>query len=404
MIDPKLKEYCNTALQEEYIDAVNEHGTIRKAAKALGHYSHTTISDAIQKIKGRAAQAGYAPDADFNRPVIPGFATKRVSTAKKVTFEDGTEGYQWHIQERERQSLEVLQESLRDVFADIQPCKPIRPPQHCKSMLASCYLIGDSHIGMYAYGLETGSDDYDVGIGEGLLISATQRLVARSPDSQVGYLINLGDFLHVNDSTSTTPNSKHLLDSDGRLGRIARHAGVLLKTLIELMLQKHERVVVINARGNHDPDASLWLNEICRAYFCNEPRVEIKNNLNKFVWFTFGNNLVVTHHGDKINWQRMYEAVTKNLHNEWGRCKYRFGWTGHLHHEESKEIGGMKFERFGVLPPPDAWHASLGYGAERTMTCIVLHKERGRDTRIEVNADEIKDDLLPNESGVAHDI
>ncbi|TNF08539.1 MAG: hypothetical protein EP323_01265 [Gammaproteobacteria bacterium] len=262
--------------------------------------------------------------------------------------------------------------------------EPTKAPKDADADLMSCYLIGDHHFGMYAWSEETGGDDYDTDISSELLMQTTRRLVDRSPNAETGVLINVGDFLHANDTTSQTPSSKHALDTDGRMGRVGRLAGLLLKALIHRMLKKHKKVVVINARGNHDPDASMWLNEVVRAYFHNEPRVEVKDNFSKFVWFDFGQNLIVVHHGDKIRRSQMYEAVTRNLSEQWGKCKHRFGWTGHIHHKDAEEVGGMMFESWGVLAPPDAWHAASGYVAERSMTCVVLHKERGEEIRYKV--------------------
>ena len=31
----------------------------------------------------------------------------------------------------------------------------------------------------------------------------------------------------------------------------------------------------MNVRGNHDPDAALWLNEVMRLYFEDDPRVHV---------------------------------------------------------------------------------------------------------------------------------
>ena len=61
-----------------------------------------------------------------------------------------------------------------------------------------------------------------------------------------------------------------------------------------------------------------------QMYFENDKRVRVFDNFNKFVWFQFGKNLVVTHHGDKINGARLYESITKisaELRPE--LCRYR---------------------------------------------------------------------------------
>lgn len=237
---------------------------------------------------------------------------------------------------------------------------------------------------MYAWGPETGNDDYDTDISAKILTEVTAKLVASSPDSEIGALVNVGDFLHANDTTSQTPASKAVLDTDGRMGRVARRAGLLLKSLIDQMLLKHKKVIVLNARGNHDPDASMWLNEVIKAYYFTEKRVNVLDNFSKFIWFEHGKNLVVVHHGDKIKRSQMYEAITRNLRDQWGMAKHVFGWTGHIHHKQQEEVGGMLFESWNVLAPPDSWHAGAGYGSERSMTCVVLHRELGEQVRYKV--------------------
>lgn len=379
--DKQLAAYAQNPRQAEIYKAYCEKGSGVKAGKALG-ISHQTVSSSIRSLKKRAAKSGYAPDYDMTRPAAPGYGTKRISTAYG---RDGEVVLQWHIQEPERAALEearqeiiqVLKEDLKGLYARVDA------PDGCDSNLLSCYLIGDHHFGMYAWGEETGQGDYDTEISEKLLIDTAKRLVARSPNSETGALVNVGDFLHANGSAAETFAGTPV-DVDGRMGRVGRMAGLLLKTVICLLLKKHKKVIVVNARGNHDTDSSLWLNEIIRAYFCDEPRVQVMDNFNKFIHFEFGKNLIVVHHGDKIKPDRIYQAVTRNLPDSWGRCPYRYGWTGHIHHKESHEIGGMLFESWNVLPPPDAWHSNSGYGSGRSMTCVVLQKEGGEDIRFKV--------------------
>jgi hypothetical protein len=157
------------------------------------------------------------------------------------------------------------------------------------------------------------------------------------------------------------------------------------------MLEKHKKVMVVNARGNHDPDASLFLNTAIQMYFENDPRVEVLDNFNKFVWFRFGKNLVVTHHGDKINANRLYEAITKNLRKEFGESDHVYAYLGHIHHRDAKEVGHMHVEHFGVLPPSDSWANGSGFVSERTMTCIVLHKDFGEEARLKVTAERLNE-------------
>src|SRR5690625_7800879 len=78
IIDEQLKKYA-TERQAEYIDAVNEHGGIRRAARALG-VGHSAIIQAIDRLKRSASRRGYSPEHDMVHPVPEGFIAKGVST------------------------------------------------------------------------------------------------------------------------------------------------------------------------------------------------------------------------------------------------------------------------------------------------------------------------------------
>lgn len=380
--------FCLSDRQKQIVELSAKGLSLREIAKEIGG-NHANIHKSMQAIEKRAAKHGYAPDADLTHSTAPGFTTKRVSTAYG---EDGSIKLQWHIQEPEKIALEQMVnqfvDGLRDELKNFH--KPIAKPAKTQNDLMACYLVGDHHLGMYAWGEEAG-EDWDVDKSEKILESAVDRLVKSAPEATVGTLINLGDFFHIQDSTSTTAASKHLLDSDGRWGRTIRAGTHLLKRLVIRMLEKHKYVQVINARGNHDPDAALFLNTALQMYFENDKRVKVLDNFNKFVWFQFGQNLVVTHHGDKINATRLYEAITRNLRREWGESKRCYCWLGHIHHKQitTKEQGGMVLEHFNTLPSVDAWHNESGYGADRSMTCIVLHEEYGEITRLTVTAEEL---------------
>ena len=381
-----LKEFC-TDRQLEIVEAVIKYPNKQLAANALG-VSRSTVRNAIKGVEKKAAANGVAPNRDVNHRTMEGFNAKFVTS--RYDGEGNLQG-QYVRQEREKFDIEAMLEDFWDGLKDELKGlhKPIPKPADTVDKLMNCYMIGDHHLGMYAWSKQTGEDSYDTDIGVDILESAIDSLVARSPDSRHGLLVNLGDFFHSNNIKSET-GSGTPLDSDGRYGRTVRMGINLVKRLIVRLLQKHEVVTVLNVRGNHDPDAALWLNEALKMYFADDPRVTIPDNYDKFTHLEFGNSLIVTHHGDKINPQRIYESVTRKLAVEWGRSKYRFGWLGHLHHKEAKEIGGMMFEQWNVLAAPDAWHSGSGFGSSRSMTCVVLSEEYGEDSRVIINPDRIE--------------
>ena len=380
-------EFCNTEYQRKIINLHMQGLTFAAMGRELSR-DPKTISEIINKVHARAALGGVAPDQNLNRQVAPGFTTKRVSTAYNM---DGDIVLQWHIQEPERQKIEELiaqfVEGFKDELTGIHT--PFDAPTGTDDDLMVSYIIGDHHLGMLAHHSETMGDDYDVKISQTLLESAIERLVGSAPAGEVGVLVNLGDFMHINDSTSSTPNSKNLLDSDGRYSKTIRAASNVIKRTVLRMLEKHNEVWLVNVRGNHDPDAALWLNEVMRLYFEEDPRVKVFDNASKFIWWQWGKNLIVTHHGDRIKMSNLHGSIVSNLRHEWGSSDHTFVWTGHIHHKNQEEYGGALFESWNILAPADAWHAGSGYAASRSMTCVILHKSFGEQGRLKANIQEL---------------
>ena len=382
-----FEDHAKTDLQKKVAALMDKGFTTSDIAQRLG-LDTSNCSKYIRQLRGKAALAGDSPEHGLTHPVAPGFTTRRVSTMYNA---EGGVTAQWHIQEPEKQRIEeFVEEFVKSYSEDLKglhkPQKRISKSTSDKDHMA-CYMIGDHHLGMYSWGEETGLD-WDADKSEEALADAIDRLVsAQAGDPKYGALINLGDFFHANDTTSMTPASKALLDTDGRFGRVIRIAARLYKRIIARMLEKHEEVIVFNVRGNHDPDVSLLINELLKGFYETDKRVTVVDNYNKFLWKKWGQNLIILHHGDKINQERLYESITTNLAKEWGETSYRVCWTGHLHSKLSVDKGGLNFERWNVLPPADAWHNALGFAspeAMRTVSCVVLHREYGEEYRYKV--------------------
>jgi len=384
-----LLDYCTTERQTQIITLHLEGLGYQKIGDKLG-VSKWVARDIIKNIKRRAAMQGHSPDHDMVHTVPDGFAVKGVSTYYN---DEGKPVGQWvkSASDKERQleiALEAFKAGLLDEIDGLH--RPVKAPEATKNEdRLSAYLIGDHHLNALCWSPETGGDDWDTNIAQDVLIKAVDKLVSAAGDAEVGALINLGDFLHANSGDNKTAKGTPV-DVDGRLGRVIRVVGNLFKVLITRMLETHKEVWLINVRGNHDPDASLWLNEMMRLYFHNEPRVKVFDNFSKWIHFEWGQTLVVMHHGDRVKTQALYEAVTRDYAEEWGRSKYRYLYHGHIHHRTVTEMGGLHLESFGVLCPPDAYHSASGYGSARSMSCVILDKNYGEHSRFKVGIDEVK--------------
>ena len=380
--------FCQSERQAQIISLRAQGMTAEKAAEVMGINRRNAIA-MCSRVKAVAAKQGYSPEHDMVHTVPDNFSVSGTSTL----YKDGEPIMQWVKSKNDaiamfEQALESFKEGLiEDVHGKARPVQ--KPTEDKDPNLLASYLIGDHHLGMVAWTPETGDDNYDIDISTKLLFNAVDTLTSMSSHAHTGILLNLGDMMHANNLKNQTGSQTHTLDVDGRMGKAIRAVGQMYKRLITRMLEAHNEVWVINVRGNHDPDSSLWLNEMVKMYYENEPRVHVFDNYNKFLHFRWGYNLVALHHGDKINVQRLYEKITSSLAKEWGESKYRFAWTGHIHHKQAHEIGGLHHESWNVLPPTDSYHSEHLYGSSRSMTTVLLHKEFGEHSRFKVGIDQL---------------
>ncbi len=386
-VDPRvLKEFAESDRQHEVIDAVISQGSQNKAAQLLG-INRKSVDSMVHRLEEKAAKQGVAPHRDLVHQTAAGFETKRVSTAYK---EDGTVALQWHIQEAKKTSLkerlDAMLEGIKDDLTGLK--KAVKAPSKVNADYLAMYMIGDHHFGLLADGetkMAGDDDDWDVKIASQILLDVTERLTNRVGNAETGVLLNVGDFFHADSSKNETTNGT-MVDVDTRIGKTFKLAGRLFQLLIDKMLLTHKQVVVINVKGNHDSDMACHLSSCLELIYDKEPRVNVLQNYSKFIHFQWHNNLFVFHHGDRIKHEQILQAVIRNLDDEWSQSKNRYCHLGHIHHHVAREYGSMLFEHWGSLTTTDQWHSDSGYGAERSMTAVVYHKEHGEDSRIKIKA------------------
>jgi hypothetical protein len=376
-VDPKLKEWA-TPKQAEAIQAVNDHGSQKKAAIALG-VTQRAVWQAIQGAAKKAALSGYAPDHDMTHPAPP---TQVVTGPSTLYDAEGAIKQQWVKtdlnRERQHEALKQWVESLADDVRGL--AKPIPKPSVNHADLLSVYAIGDPHCGLYAWADEAG-EDFDLAKAESLTTAAVARLVACSPPSGEALILELGDLLHADDSKNQTPTSHHALDVDTRYAKVMQVALRTLQNAITLALAKHAKVTVWLIPGNHDPHSSFAIAMCLNAFYEKEKRVSVCMSPSAFKYMQFGKVLIGSHHGNGIKTDQLPGVMACDRASEWGNARYRYWYVGHIHHISRKELAGCVVESFRTLAARDAWHAASGYRAGRDMQLIVHHREYGEIER-----------------------
>jgi hypothetical protein len=386
--------------------------------ESLGVSVDWSVYDRDQKADALRGKLGFAP-------VLPGFEIARTATTfgrsgeiertsvtqkpergprfevpqghlvKGVSALIGPDGgtiAQW-VKTKQNGRDELFVEAIKSTFEQYKGRAELAPPPiSTEDSYATLYPIGDHHLGMYSWGEETGAD-YDVDIGERLLRGAVRELVGGAYPSSLGIILSMGDFFHTDSSENRTPASGHALDVDTRRTRVAQVGLKLMIDCIEMALQKHDRVEVRCLPGNHDPETTPWLSLALWAFFHANPRVTVDCSPAR-IWFRqFGRNMLSATHGDKLKIQDLPMVMARDQAPMWGATRFRYGFTGHVHHRQKlgDEIGGVYIESVPVLPGPDSWHAGMGYGAQRSMTSHTFHEKLGRRFQHTVSVQQLED-------------
>jgi hypothetical protein len=375
-----------TVRQLEVLEAIDKHGSQRKAAKALG-VSKNTVDSVIASLKKKAALQGYSPAHDMTRTVPDGFKVKGVSSL----YVDGKLSSQWvkssADEDRRQEMIRAAYEAMAQELPKLGPTKP--KSGNYSDHLATLYTLTDSHVGMLAWAQEAGAD-WDLKIAEATLTGCFQQMVDSSPPAKVGFVNQLGDFLHSDGLVPVTPTSGHVLDQDGRYTKLVETAVRVLRRVIQMALERHEKVVVLMAEGNHDMASSVWLRVMFKALFENEPRVEVIDSPLPYYVYQHGKTMLAFHHGHLKKNDQLPILFAAQFPKVWGDTTKRYAHTGHRHHTEEKEHSGITVMQHPTLAARDAYAARGGWIAERQVSAITYHAEYGQVARVTVTPEMIQ--------------
>lgn len=372
----KLSDYAATDRQREVLDAWECNGQNSARAAAVLGITSSTVRNIISGIKAYASAAGYSEAWDATAHVPEG----EYVTGRSIYLEDDSGNRAWLKTRRRLETAEkesALRAFVEQLNADvIQAKKTQKPSDKGKSReLLPAIIIGDAHLGMRADADETRGRDFDSKIASAEILEAIDYLVDAAPAAEEAMLINVGDFMHANSHKNTTANLTPL-DVDTRIEKVMRIAADTMVHSITRMLEKHSKVSVVIARGNHDSDTAIAVAMILAYKYAKEPRVTILEPHGFFTYTTFGKNLIAITHGDKVPGRRLADILPRL--SVWSNTSHRYWILGHFHSKLAEQYdNSVVLERFGTLAPADSWHASKGYCSPSIMNQIVYRRSGG---------------------------
>lgn len=364
-----------TPEQKQAVEALAEYGSQRKAADALG----ITRSSLRCRLK-------YAELYEQSDPAVKGAMSGAgmqdagVLHSGWIKTDEASLYFKMPVHEDSRDRLQ----EIRDAFTDMPAIEPLlTPPETCDADLLTVYPIPDAHIGMRAWGKETG-EDYDTDIAVERIRSGIGQCVAAAPASKQAVIIALGDLLHSNDQSNMTPASKHVLDVDTRHYKSLEAAIYAMACAAETAAHKHDQVTVVIQRGNHDPTAYMAVMFALAERYKDNLRISVQKHPGEFFVMQHGKCLLASQHGDKAKAERLVMHLANQWPEMWGATRHRYYFTGHLHHSKVQDIGGVTVEQLRAVTARDAYASSHAYVAKAEMQSISYHAEHGEVSRYRV--------------------
>lgn len=358
--------YAN-AYQKKILNLLKTQ-TQAKVAQTLG-VNVRTVERHLRALKETAASMGFDPSVDMQYGCPEGFRVSTVRVNEKGKY---IPNFRAHKKDT---TLEKIAEAIS---RPIKPLAKIKEPKNVSDDFLNLYTISDFHLGMLSWSKETG-EDWDLDIASDILNRSFQELIKRSENASTCLINILGDFFHIDSILPVTPASKHVLDADTRYFKLIDRGVDLIRHAVETCLKKHKKVILLIAEGNHDESTAPVIQILFNALYEKNPRVEVIKTPKNYYHYVFGNNMLCFHHGHKkrrpSDLNKVFSADPV-FRADWGKCKYAYGHTGHLHHERVED-GGCLWTQHPTLAARDAYSARSGYNSMRGCISFTYHTKKG---------------------------
>lgn len=347
---------------DEIREAVAVHGSQAEAARALG----MGVSAVQKRLKRN----------EDRFPSIPG---------KSILYDaqTGDEKLVWAKGGRPGDpTLEDITEAMAGVLAGFKPPKPVSSKEKFKSSadLMGIWPLADLHMGMRAWGEEVnGGLDWDISIATEAYQEGLTEITELTPRVKRGLVLCVGDLAHADNyhQQTTNPSTNHIVDVDGRYPKMLEASVDIVAFSVYRALERAETVEVHILPGNHDGATAVAVRLVLAAMFANDKRVVVSKSPSRYYWGEWGKCMFAATHGDKAKIRQLPGVMAEVMAEMWGRTRFRYAFTGHLHKKLVEAHPGVRVEILPTPVAPDSFASDYGYVAERSFETKVYHRDRG---------------------------
>lgn len=238
----------------------------------------------------------------------------------------------------------------------------------------------DIHIGKLASSFETG-EEYNNQIAVQRVLEGVDGILSKSAGFNIDQIIFVAgnDVLHV-DSPRRTTTSGTPQDTDGMWYDNFLIAKKLYVDVIDRLLQVADVHFMYNP-SNHDYTHGFFLADSIKSWYRDCENITFDASINHRKYYTYGNSLIGTTHGDGAKWQDLGKLAAVES-PDWSNTKHRYVYTHHVHHKIVKDDIGVTIESLRSPSGTDGWHHRNGYQhAPKAVEGFIHSKEHGQVAR-----------------------
>ena len=259
---------------------------------------------------------------------------------------------------------EDLIEDLRDLSPKVSKIKRNRPNDR-----GDLHLLEISAFDLHLGKIGIKGDEYSMDIAEKRLLEAIDHLLYRAQ----GYYIDKMLFIVGHDLLNSdkdwpipsTTRGTPQFNSDYHIDMYRKARKLMIKAINILSEVADVHVMVIP--GNHDRESVMHLGDTLELYYENNKNVKVDNSDCLMKAIPYGNNLIISDHGDGPKTNDLPGIIAQRFKNLWSDTVYVEVHRGHYHTNKAtklqaiEELNGITVRNLSSMSATDYWHDSKGF-------------------------------------------
>lgn len=288
--------------------------------------------------------------------------------------------YSVKCQFKKRDKLDYNIEELKNVIDScFDKVDFIRPALNKRDNIENMILIdiADLHLNKF-------SDDYDMKMAKTRFNNAIDTFLNETSAEECIFVIG-EDYFNIDTINKTTTKGTPQ-DTEVDVYKMFDFGLKLMIETLHTLSVFFDKVNVILIQGNHDKLLSYMLVKALEHYNFEKGNIVFNSEIKSRKYIEYGNSLIGLGHLDTENKKQKQFLMQNEVKEMYGKSKYNYFISGHLHNYSVEEIGGVQYIRLPSLSGSDNWHNEMGYITQtKSAIAIEFNKDRGMFKKIVYN-------------------